>query len=69
MIPLDHIKIARDFVAAIAAGGRPEALPIFEHFEAEIAKAEAAVAPAAERARAIAAASRFKQTRGGGRAA
>ena len=55
-------QIARDFVAAIAAGGRPEALPIFEHFEAEIAKAEAAAAPAAERARAIAAAGRFKPT-------
>jgi hypothetical protein len=34
MIPLEEIEAARDFVAAVIAGGRPEALPIFERLAA-----------------------------------
>lgn len=59
MIPLDHLRLCRDMVATVIALGRPEAVPIFERIEAEIARAEAA-SSAVERARAIAATSRFK---------
>lgn len=46
-------------VATVIALGRPEAVPIFERIEAEIARAEQS-ASAVDRARAIAEASRFR---------
>lgn len=58
-VPLDHLIECRDYVARLIAGGRPEALPIFERIEAEIAARERK-ADALARALAIAAEAEVK---------
>jgi hypothetical protein len=67
VIALARLRELREVVAVVVASGHIGALPILARFEAEIASAEQA-AIAVDRARQVAQASRFKPTRGGGRA-